>query len=247
MLGAMVLEGPSGACTDPERRGALPREHSQSQQGLRSWLLHAIGAGELEPAGKKLPRHWPRGSTASGTCLCSLRGPGTSSHPGMLPSTAGGGMRWLAAPLSQRTSSSQAWPGFGQPVRKGRRASCRHEPFPGSPRHSCPSRCIPRAGCDPGSRSDTFSKGKAQGSKGSSEHGGVGKKSELCSCQISSCFSGQMSMLPCRSGMGGGVDEAGGAAAVGSGGESIVGGRFSSWGPCTLVWVLGAAGQGQGG
>lgn len=175
-LGAMALEGPSGARADPERRGAIPWEHSQSQQGPRSRFLHAVGAGELEPARKKLPRCWPRGSAASGTCRRSPCGQGTSSHLGVLSGTAGGRVRWLAALLSRRTLSSQPWPGFGQPLGKGRRASCRHKPFPGSPLHPCPSGCIPRAGCDPGNSSDTFSKGKAQGSKGSSKHGGLGTK-----------------------------------------------------------------------
>lgn len=101
---------------------------------------------------------------------------GTSSHLGVLSGTAGGRVWWLVALLSRRTLSSQPWPGFGQPLGKGRRASCRHKPFPGSPLHPCPSGCIPRAGCNPGNSSDTFSKGKAQGSKGSSKHGGLGTK-----------------------------------------------------------------------
>lgn len=81
-LGAMALEGPSGARADPERRGAIPWEHSQSQQGPRSRFLHAVGAGELEPARKKLPRCWPRGSAASGTCRRSPCGPGDQLPPG---------------------------------------------------------------------------------------------------------------------------------------------------------------------
>lgn len=108
---------------------------------------------------------------------------------GVLPGAAGIGMRWPVALLSQRTLSSWARLGFGQCIRKGRRASCRHEPFSGSPLHPCPRRCIPRAGCNPQSRSNTFSKGKAQGGKGSSEQGGLGKKCELYSCHVSPCFS----------------------------------------------------------
>lgn len=172
-LGATALGGPSGAHTDPQWRGALPRERSPSQQGPRSRLLCAVDAGELEPAGKKLPSRSPRGSAASGTCLHSLCRRGMSSHPGSASGVAGIGMRWPVALLSQRTRSSRAQPGFAQPAKKGRKASCRHEPFPGSPLRS---RGIPRAGRDAGSLSNTFSKGKAQGSQGSSEQGGLGKK-----------------------------------------------------------------------
>lgn len=174
-MGVTALEGPSSARLNPERRGLC----LVSQQGPRSSSSLLLVLESWSQLGKSSQATRQEAAQPQG-CACRW---GTSSHSGcfLAQLVAGHGGWWLCSHEGQRISSSQAQLGFGQTIRMGRRASCRHEPFPGSPLDT--SHCDPRAGDDPGSLRDA-----SQGSKGSSKHGGLGNKSELCSCETSSCF-----------------------------------------------------------
>jgi len=170
VLGVTALEGAFGACTDPERRGTLPRE--------RLWSLETWRAGAS----------WEKAPETLAKRMRSL------GDVPVLPGQTGdelppGGASWPAALPSQRPLPSGARPGVGQPIGKGSGTSCRPEPFPGSPSMPAPAAASPGLGAIPGAAVMPLVTEKHWGSKGSCEQGGLGKKCELCSCPVSSCFS----------------------------------------------------------
>lgn len=160
------------------QRGHPPREERGSPSGaltVTAGLLHAIGAGELEPAGKKLPSHSPRGSAASGRACAPCAG-GDELPP------RGCFLVWLASGCGGQQLCSPkgpCHPGLGRvsdsPSGRGEEPPAGMSPFQDLPSTPAPAAAFPGLGAIPGAAAIPLAKEKPRGARGPPSRGNWAK------------------------------------------------------------------------